>query len=240
MRRVLLGFCLCWLACVPWPHRVRLAPAVSGTLHRDGQPLAGVPLRLDTWGEPRQRVATDGGGAFSFQPPERFDFFVVFGDPLYDWQVVVDEPDGGTLWTGKALGSVPQAQRLTCETGEGVEVHCVCAEDFDGPSRTGRCRSDQGPSGPEVCPARPGHSVRRMTVFDGPPEELASLVPDRALAHWGYWTLGDVYDAGRFVSVRCEYDDGRSEDVKLTNRVSRCEYQADEAGAFEVHCGSAR
>lgn len=232
--RVILLTSVLGLACLPWPHRVRTAPAITGTFQHDGVPLAGVPLRLDTWGEPRQRAATDGGGSFSFPATDRFDFFVVFGDPLYQWQVVVDAPDGGTLWSASSLGYVPQAQRLTCESAEGVEVHCLCSEDFEG--RPGRCRGDMSLGGPEVCPARPDHPVRRMTVFDGPPEELASLVPDHGLQHWGYWTLGYVFDAGRFVTIRCEYADGHNEDVKLTSRIARCEYDADEAGAFHIRC----
>jgi len=38
----------------------------------------------------------------------------------------------------------------------------------------------------EVCPVRQEYPLRFVDVFDGPPEELATLVPDRAKERSGY------------------------------------------------------
>ncbi|MES2300131.1 MAG: STY0301 family protein [Pseudomonadota bacterium] len=57
----------------------------------------------------------------------------------------------------------------------------------------------------DVCPARSNYPVKYGGPFDGTSEEKASLVPDKAEKRFGYWELAYVYDAGRFVTFRCEY-----------------------------------
>jgi hypothetical protein len=88
----------------------------------------------------------------------------------------------------------------------------------------------------EVCPSRPQHALRFVDVFDGPPQDLATLIPDKARERSGYWQLGYVYDAGRIVTIRCKYDDGKKLDVKLTNRVERCDYRIDAKHALKLNC----
>jgi hypothetical protein len=88
-----------------------------------------------------------------------------------------------------------------------------------------------------VCPARSQQPLRFVDVFDGPPEELATLVPDRAEQSSGSWQLGYVYDAGRFVTIRCKYADGEARDVKLTAKVARCDYRLDAQKTLTVNCG---
>lgn len=92
------------------------------------------------------------------------------------------------------------------------------------------------PAGPDVCPLRAGHALRFVDVFDGPPEELATLIPDRAGDRSGSWELGYVYDAGRTVTIRCKYDDGAAVDRKLARRVRRCDYELDERATLSVRC----
>jgi hypothetical protein len=75
-----------------------------------------------------------------------------------------------------------------------------------------------------------------VDVFDGTPEELASLVPDMAQARSGYWQLGYVYDAGRFVTIRCKYADGKALDVKLPDKVNRCDYRINAQKTLALHC----
>lgn len=88
----------------------------------------------------------------------------------------------------------------------------------------------------DVCPAN-GHSpLRSVDVFDGSPAELASLVPDLANERSGYWQLGYVYDAGRFVSVRCKYADGSTAEQKLIHKVARCDYKLDAQKTLSLQC----
>jgi hypothetical protein len=88
----------------------------------------------------------------------------------------------------------------------------------------------------EVCPVRQEQPLRFVDVFDGTPEQLATLVPDRAGERSGYWTLGYVYDAGRNVTIRCKYADGGFEDVILNQRVKRCSYRIDARKTLKVLC----
>jgi hypothetical protein len=97
------------------------------------------------------------------------------------------------------------------------------------------CREQ--PSGlADVCPARAQTVLRSVDVFDGPPESLATLVPDAQGEQQGHWQLGYVYDANRFVTVRCKYADGQTTDVKLDKRVDRCDYTIDAQKTLTVKC----
>ena len=88
----------------------------------------------------------------------------------------------------------------------------------------------------EVCPSRGEQALRFVDVFDGSPMELATLAPDSAEELSGYWLLGYVYDAGRFVTIRCKYADNKSVDVKLTTRVDRCSYKLDARKTLSLLC----
>jgi hypothetical protein len=74
------------------------------------------------------------------------------------------------------------------------------------------------------CAARPGTFLKYVEIFDGPPEELASLAPDESGKNSATFVLGDLYAAGRFAIVRCKYADGKTVDVKLTAKVESCKY----------------
>lgn len=91
-------------------------------------------------------------------------------------------------------------------------------------------------SAADVCPAQGKSALRSVDVFDGSPEQLAFLVPDETHARSGYWQLDYVYDASRFVSVRCRYADGSTVEEKLTRRVSRCDYRIDDQKTLTVRC----
>jgi hypothetical protein len=88
----------------------------------------------------------------------------------------------------------------------------------------------------EVCPVRSGQAVHFVDVFDGSPEQLATLMPDKARKFSGYWRLGYVYDAGRFVTVRCKYADGTVADVKLSSKVHQCDYKIDAQKSLKLNC----
>lgn len=88
----------------------------------------------------------------------------------------------------------------------------------------------------EACPVRERQPLRFVDVFDGQPTELATLIPDKAEERSGYWLLGYIYDAGRFVVIRCKYADKQTLDVKLSNRVQRCDYKIDVKKTLKVYC----
>jgi hypothetical protein len=87
-----------------------------------------------------------------------------------------------------------------------------------------------------VCPVRGGTSLRYVDVFDGPPEDLAILVPDENKKLFGSWQLAYIYKAGRFVTIRCKYADGQAADVKLPNKVEKCDYKIDVGKILSVSC----
>jgi hypothetical protein len=89
--------------------------------------------------------------------------------------------------------------------------------------------------GAEVCAAK-SQPLRSFLVFDGPPSELASLIPEQTGDHGGYWDLGYVYDAGRSVWVHCQYADGTNSDVQLSTRISKCEYEELKNDTFKLSC----
>src|SRR5882672_3798220 len=66
---LLLPLALSVSACLPAPHRVYLAPRISGTVTRDGEPVAGTQLRLRATGTEQVAVATTGpDGHFELGP----------------------------------------------------------------------------------------------------------------------------------------------------------------------------
>lgn len=63
---------------------------------------------------------------------------------------------------------------------------------------------------PLVCPARHrGRTLDAITVYDGPVEDMASLVPDRSRQARGVltqrWDVAGIYRAGRVLTVECGY-----------------------------------
>jgi hypothetical protein len=87
----------------------------------------------------------------------------------------------------------------------------------------------------EVCAAK-SQALRSVTVFEGPPSEQASLVPDSAGKNNSSWDLAYIYDGGRSVWVRCQYADGANSDVKLSARVSKCRSEAVKKDAIKLSC----
>jgi hypothetical protein len=87
------------------------------------------------------------------------------------------------------------------------------------------------------CPPRPATALKSVEVFDGAPEELASLMPDEADKNSGSFALGYIYEAGRFVTIRCEYADKSTADVKLAAKVESCKYAIgkDKKASFSCH-----
>ncbi|AHI77335.1 STY0301 family protein [Burkholderia thailandensis] len=91
-------------------------------------------------------------------------------------------------------------------------------------------------AGTAVCPVRAQSPLQYVDVFDGAPSDLATLIPDDAGERKGHWELGYVYDAGRYVTIRCKYADGQTKDVRLAERVNRCDYRIDGKKTLKVTC----
>lgn len=86
-----------------------------------------------------------------------------------------------------------------------------------------------------ICPKIGVGSVKVIEIFDGKPEELAYLLPDRYEKGVDVFTLKDIYTQGRKVTVRCKYDEGKSVDVVL-NQTSECRARRMLPGNIYVSC----
>lgn len=87
-----------------------------------------------------------------------------------------------------------------------------------------------------ACPARVGKSpLSSAALFDGPPEQMADLMPDSASVATGRttatWTVDYVYKAGRQVHLVCKYD-RRSPDsvIRIESPVQHCRFRSAGAG----------
>ena len=88
----------------------------------------------------------------------------------------------------------------------------------------------------EACPIRDRAQLKFVDMFDGTPEELVILMPDVAYETSGKWSLDYVYDAKRFVTVRCKYTDGESIDVKISERIKSCNYKINTQRNLALSC----
>jgi hypothetical protein len=91
-------------------------------------------------------------------------------------------------------------------------------------------------SAASICPLRHGNPLKFVDIFDGSPEEQATLVPDRNGASSGYWDLAYVFEAGRTVGVRCKYRNGETRDGTIRRKVKRCDYRIDSAKNLFLDC----
>jgi hypothetical protein len=93
------------------------------------------------------------------------------------------------------------------------------------------------------CPAAQGKSLLAgVSVFDGPPAEMADLVPDvsrgSAANLFQSWEVGYLFDQHRTVYLACRYA-GVSAPVvvKVEQRVKTCSFQAHgRTRAAEMSC----
>jgi hypothetical protein len=86
------------------------------------------------------------------------------------------------------------------------------------------CAGADRPRAPaSVCPAHAGTGVSQIDLFDGAPSDQVQLAPDDDQAGANTYSVKNVYDAGRTLTIRCHYG-ATSEDVKLVKPVSTCRY----------------
>lgn len=81
------------------------------------------------------------------------------------------------------------------------------------------------------CPPLQGKSPLSVaTVYDGPPEEMADLIPDESKGSGDHanasWEVGYIYDAGRNVYLVCKYT-GLKDTVTVNakKKVQTCIYR---------------
>ena len=66
-----------------------------------------------------------------------------------------------------------------------------------------------------------------VAVFDGPPEQLASLIPDHR-HQYDVWDVGYIFDASRSLYLVCHYGrEGKEQvvTVKAEKKVQRCTFR---------------
>ena len=89
---------------------------------------------------------------------------------------------------------------------------------------------------PIKCPPLSGNSVlSAVTVYDGPIEENASLVPDSdkkvGKRFTSVWQVAEIYDAGRQVHVLCKYGATANLPIKIGHKVQQCVFRSNLANA---------
>ena len=88
----------------------------------------------------------------------------------------------------------------------------------------------------EICPLRHGAPLQFVDVFDGAPERLAYLIADEFKKQSGFWNLAYIYDANRFVTIRCKYEDKQILDVKINYKIDRCDYLIKPKKQVKIFC----
>ncbi len=104
--------------CVPVPSFHYFAPAVSGTVLRQGLPVAGAQVVVSSrHGQERQIGFTDDEGHFALQPLREFQLTTpVMGDPTYAFRVEIAV--GGQDYRGYSegrVGDAPSALKIECD-----------------------------------------------------------------------------------------------------------------------------
>ncbi len=125
-----LSFALTLAACLPAPHRMYFTPRISGTVSRDGEPLAGVQLRLRASGtEQLANTLSDVDGHFELGPLSELALTTsLLHDPSYGYvlELSADGRDYPGL-TQNEEGFAPLLLLLDCDLarprGSAADVH---------------------------------------------------------------------------------------------------------------------
>jgi hypothetical protein len=111
-------------ACAPIPHYEVVAPTVTGTVHRRGQPVANALVYLNS--PANEACSSDRGissrtdveGRFSLESRKEFRLFMVM-DPAHDWQLCIAE--GEKLyhgWDDQGIGNTVLQAVFACNLDE--------------------------------------------------------------------------------------------------------------------------
>jgi hypothetical protein len=93
------------------------------------------------------------------------------------------------------------------------------------------------------CPAyQEKNRLVTVTLFDGPPSEMASLMPDVSKGSgdhaYASWDVGYIFDAGRSLYLACEYSGSKKTTaIKVEKKVQQCTYRTHAAPKpVELNC----
>ena len=134
-----LAACCALTACVviPQPRDVIQLSPVDGRLALDGQPLAGVPLTMNSLhntadcDEPIARVVTDENGAFAFEEIASREFWrtviLAPSSPTYSMTLCMEGEDGPTpIFAESIWATLPVTLTLHCDLGADEGTHQAC------------------------------------------------------------------------------------------------------------------
>jgi len=93
------------------------------------------------------------------------------------------------------------------------------------------------------CPAyREKNPLVTVTLFDGPPSEMASLMPDVSKGSgdhaYASWDVSYIFDAGRNLYLACQYSGSKkTTNIKVEKKVQQCTYRTHAAPKpVELNC----
>jgi len=167
-----LAACCALTACVviPQPREVIQLSPVDGRLTLDGQPLAGVPLTMNSLhntaacDEPIARVVTDENGAFAYDEITAREFWRTIilapSSPSYSMTLCVEGDSGPMpIFAENIWATLPVTLTLHCDLGadEGTDQACEVT-DWTGYNFLGRSGAQRGEY---RAPARPPSDVHR-------------------------------------------------------------------------------
>jgi len=80
------------------------------------------------------------------------------------------------------------------------------------------------------CPSlHAGIQLSSAIVYDGPPNEMADLIPDKSRGSGNHatssWEVGYIYDAGRNVFLVCKYGLNDFVTIQAKKKVRTCIYR---------------
>ena len=79
---------------------------------------------------------------------------------------------------------------------------------------------------PFSCPIQPGKALEHVTVFDGPPKDMAAMRPEDGRELKGRlrqtWDVADIAKLGRQAHVECAYKGGAARVVQVPKTAKTC------------------
>jgi hypothetical protein len=150
----LLVLAMLMSGCAPIPNVYRYAPAVSGSIIKDGIPVAGVQVHVSSPYVAKGKAAISGSdGRFATESIRKFHFIKgLLGDPSLRYSVKIMF-DGETYegYSEQRLGYAPKTLELKCDlsVGKRASILCTSKRRQVAGSRCGLTRSSQ-PASPLV------------------------------------------------------------------------------------------
>lgn len=100
---------------------------------------------------------------------------------------------------------------------------------------------------PFTCPATTGKALEHVTVFDGPPKDMASMRPEDGREVKGRlrqtWNVAELFKIGRSVHAECAYKGGATAVVQVPKSAKTCSQELqrlDNKGAYRTLSFSCR